>query len=116
MISKNLLLRDVLVIPRLIKILLSISKLTLDHPVDFLFYQPFLTIQDRSGKQVIAQGICEDGLYVLRDGPNPLILVPGAPTKASFELWHNRLGHTPFDVNFVLSCNVPKNTNKKFSF
>lgn len=46
-VSKNLLLRDVLVIPHLTKNLLSISKLTMDHPIDVLFSQPFFTIQDR---------------------------------------------------------------------
>ncbi|GJX95959.1 putative RNA-directed DNA polymerase, partial [Tanacetum coccineum] len=41
MVSNKILLRDVLVIPKLTKNLLSISKLTMDHPVDVLFSQPF---------------------------------------------------------------------------
>lgn len=43
-ISNNLLLRDALVIPKLTKSLLSISKLTLDHLADVLFSQPFFHI------------------------------------------------------------------------
>ncbi|KAI3765987.1 hypothetical protein L2E82_16034 [Cichorium intybus] len=102
-ISNKLALRDVLVIPKLTKNLLSISKLTMDHPVDVLFSQPFFNIQDRDSKQVIAQGLCEDGLYVLRDGPTALFAVSSVPKKASFELWHSRLGHISFDVISILN-------------
>ncbi|GKE77254.1 retrovirus-related pol polyprotein from transposon TNT 1-94 [Tanacetum coccineum] len=99
MVSKKLLLRNVLVIPNLTKNLLSISKLTMDHPIDVFFSQPFFHIQDRESKQVIAKGLCEDGLYVLRDGPTALVASSsGVSNKASFELWHNRLGHISFDV------------------
>ncbi|KAI3514490.1 hypothetical protein L1887_12931 [Cichorium endivia] len=97
-ISKKLLLRDVLVIPKLTKSLLSISKLTLDHPVDVLFSQPFFNIQDRKTKQVIAQGLCEDGLYVLRDTPMALLATSGVSKQAPFEIWHIRLGHVSFNV------------------
>ncbi|GJR19660.1 retrovirus-related pol polyprotein from transposon TNT 1-94 [Tanacetum coccineum] len=51
---------------------------------------------DREIKQVIAQGLCEDGLYVLRDTPMALAATVGVSRKASFELWHNRLGHVSF--------------------
>lgn len=88
MISKDLVLRDVLVIPELTKTLLSICKLTTDHSVDVLFSQPFFYIQDRASKQVIAQGKCENGLYVLRDGPTALVAFSGVSDKASFELWY----------------------------
>ncbi|GJQ93839.1 retrovirus-related pol polyprotein from transposon RE1 [Tanacetum coccineum] len=48
---------------------------------------------DWETKQVITQGLCEDGLYVLRDTPMALAATVGVPRKASFKLWHNRLGH-----------------------
>ncbi|GKA77787.1 retrovirus-related pol polyprotein from transposon TNT 1-94 [Tanacetum coccineum] len=60
-------------------------------------------IQDRETKQVIAQGLCEDGLYVLRDTPMALAATVGVSRKASFELWHNRLGHVSFDVISTLN-------------
>lgn len=97
-VLKNLLLRDDLVIPKLTKSLLSISKLTMDHPVDVLFSQSFFHIRDREPKQVLAQGLCEDGLYVLRDTPLALMASSGVSKKAPFELWHNHLGHVYFDV------------------
>ncbi|GJZ55766.1 putative RNA-directed DNA polymerase [Tanacetum coccineum] len=108
MVSNKILLRDVLVIPKLTKNLLSISKLTMDHPVDVLFSQPFFNIQDRETKQVIAQGLCEDGLYVLRDTPMALAATVGVSRKASFELWHNRLGHVSFDVISTTKPNICK--------
>lgn len=44
LISKNLTLLDVLVVPYLTKSLLSISKLTHDSPVDVLLYANFFAI------------------------------------------------------------------------
>ncbi|GJU56982.1 retrovirus-related pol polyprotein from transposon RE1 [Tanacetum coccineum] len=58
---------------------------------------------DRETKQVIAQGLCEDRLYVLRDTPMALAATVGVSRKASFELWHNRLGHVSFDVISTLN-------------
>lgn len=54
MISKNLSLCGVLVVPNLTKNLLSISKLTTDHPVVVHFSRQFFNIQYRARKQVIA--------------------------------------------------------------
>ena len=92
----NINLRNVLVVPNLTKKLLSISKLTADHPVDVLFSQKNFHIQDRTTKQVLARGTCVDGLYVLQNEPQAL--VAGVSNKASYELWHARLGHVSFDV------------------
>lgn len=102
MVHKNITLRNILISSHLTKNLLSISKLTMDNPVDILFSQPFFHIQDRATKQVIARGRCEDGLYVLRDGHTTLTASYGSSNKVSFELWNNRLGHTYFDVIYSL--------------
>lgn len=50
LVSNKLLLSDVLVIPILSKNIMSSSKLTLDYPVDVLFSQLLLKIQDRESK------------------------------------------------------------------
>ncbi|GKA34825.1 zinc finger, CCHC-type containing LTR copia-type gag-polypeptide, partial [Tanacetum coccineum] len=55
-ISNNIPLKNVLVIPSLTKKLLSVSKLTTDHPVDVLLSQPFFYIHDRITKKVLASG------------------------------------------------------------
>lgn len=49
-------------------------------------------------KQVKAQGLCEDGLYFLRDTPMALTATSGVSKKPYFELWHNHFGHVSFDV------------------
>ncbi|KAI3494498.1 hypothetical protein L1887_40746 [Cichorium endivia] len=58
-IYKNIRLRDVLVIPKLSKSLLSISKLTTDNNLDVLFSNPYFYLQDRTTKRVLAQGRCD---------------------------------------------------------
>ncbi|GKA49539.1 retrovirus-related pol polyprotein from transposon TNT 1-94 [Tanacetum coccineum] len=73
------------------------------YATDVLTRAALLDIQDRETKQVIAQGLCEDGLYVLRDTPMALAATVGVSRKASFELWHNRLGHVSFDVISTLN-------------
>ena len=55
-ISHNIPLRNVLVIPKRNKKLLFVSKLTIDHPVDVLFSQPYFYIHDRKTKRVLARG------------------------------------------------------------
>ncbi|KAK9067609.1 hypothetical protein SSX86_011720 [Deinandra increscens subsp. villosa] len=103
-VSNKLLLRDILVIPHLTKNLLSVSKLTMDYPVDVLFSQPFFTIQDRKTKMVLAKGRCENGLYVLKDEPEQALTAShGVSNRASYELWHKRLGHVSFDIISILN-------------
>ncbi|PWA54489.1 ribonuclease H-like domain-containing protein [Artemisia annua] len=90
---KDVVLNDVLVVPRLTKNLLSMSKLTRDNHVDVLLSHPNFFVQDRTTKRVLAQGKCDDlGLYVLHSSPQALIASNKTP-KASFETWHSRLGH-----------------------
>ncbi|KAJ0726006.1 putative RNA-directed DNA polymerase [Helianthus annuus] len=100
-IANNIPLRNVLVIPNLTKKLLSISKLTTDHPVDVFFSQYFFYIQDWKTKQVLAKGTCEKGLYVLKDEPRAF--VAEVSNKASYVLWHARLGHVSYDIISVLN-------------
>ncbi|GJZ79406.1 retrovirus-related pol polyprotein from transposon TNT 1-94 [Tanacetum coccineum] len=102
-VSHDIPLRNVLVIPKLNKKLLSVSKLTTDHPVDVLFSQPFFYIHDRKTKRVLARGRCEHGLYVLKDEPTAFIATAKVIKPASYELWHARLGHVSFDVISTLN-------------
>lgn len=78
-------LRNVLVVPNLTRKLLSISKLTADHPVDVLFSQHYFDIQDRKTKRVLARGTCTDGLYVLKNEPQAF--VAAVWNKASFRAY-----------------------------
>ena len=94
----GLCLRDVLVVPNLTKNLLSISKLTYDNNVDVVFSKYLCSIQDRATKQVLAQGKRDRGLYVISNKPEVRAFSATKHPKASFELWHSRLGHVSLDV------------------
>ncbi|KAM0067353.1 putative RNA-directed DNA polymerase [Helianthus debilis subsp. tardiflorus] len=91
-IGNNIHLKNVLVVPKITKNLLSINKLTMDNNVDVLFYQPNFYVQDRETGQVLAQGRCENELYVLNQDHQALSAV--SINKASYELWHSRLNKT----------------------
>ncbi|KAJ0781817.1 putative RNA-directed DNA polymerase [Helianthus annuus] len=58
---------------------------------------------DRKTKRVLAKGVCENGLYVLKDSPQALVATTGVSTRASYELWHARLGHVSFDSISLLN-------------
>lgn len=47
--------------------------------------------------------MCEEGLYVLHDGPTTLAAIFGVSKKATYELCHSRLGHISFDVISILN-------------
>ncbi|KAJ9544289.1 hypothetical protein OSB04_023996 [Centaurea solstitialis] len=103
-ITKNIDLADVLVVPRLTKNLLSISKLTSDSPVDVLFSDDAFTIQNRRTKDILARGRCDNGLYVLEQGHKALMAgLKSNRLRASYELWHNRLGHVAFETISLLN-------------
>lgn len=102
-IANGIHLRDVLVVPCLNKNLLSISKLTRDNPVDVLFSASSFFIQDQTTKQVLTQGKCDRRLYVLATSPKAYAFFAGSKPRASFELWHSRLGHVSFDTISMLN-------------
>lgn len=73
-IHNKLTLLDVLVVPHITKNLLSISKLTTDFPVDVLFSNDSFFIQPRLTKEILANGRCKDGLYILEQGSFTLVV------------------------------------------
>ncbi|GJW42204.1 retrovirus-related pol polyprotein from transposon TNT 1-94 [Tanacetum coccineum] len=75
-VNRNLKLQVVLSVPNITKKLLS----------------------DSATKAILATGTHKDGLYVLKTRFKALTSSIASPNKASFELWHKRLGHVAFDV------------------
>ncbi|KAJ9535240.1 hypothetical protein OSB04_un001672, partial [Centaurea solstitialis] len=59
-IVPNISLLDVLVVPKLTKSLLSVSKPTKDNQVDVVFSDPMFFIQNRHSKETLAQGRCRN--------------------------------------------------------
>ena len=91
-------------VPKLTKSLLSVSKLTQDNPVDVVFSDPMFLIQNRHSKETLAQGRRRDGLYVLEQGNQAFLAkLSSKRITASFDLWHNRLGHVSHDIIYVLN-------------
>ncbi|KAK1408669.1 hypothetical protein QVD17_40643 [Tagetes erecta] len=56
---------------------------------------------DRLTRRVMAQGRCDNGLYILDPAPQAFVAV--SQNKASFELWHQRLGHVSYDTISTLN-------------
>ncbi|KAJ9558897.1 hypothetical protein OSB04_013511 [Centaurea solstitialis] len=95
---------DVLVVPRLTKNLLSISKLTSDYPVKIEFTNNSFAIQNRKTGEVMAQGRRENDLYVLERAHKAFVAsLRSKKLRGSYELWHSRLGHVAFDTISLLN-------------
>ncbi|XP_071715239.1 uncharacterized protein [Rutidosis leptorrhynchoides] len=96
-LSPNISLLVVLVVPKIKKNLLSVSKLTSDNPVDVLFSDPMFFIQNHRTKETLATGRRRNGLYVLERSQHAFLAkLSSKRLHASFDLWHNRLGFTWF--------------------
>ena len=85
----NFLLRNILVVPSIIKNLISVRQFCIDNKV-ILAFDPFgLSVKDLTTEAVLARYNSTGDLYPLH----------GAPTStsramlASVDLWHRRLGH-----------------------
>lgn len=100
-LQNNIKLLDILVVPHLPKNLFSITKLTNDQPIDILLYYYFFALQNCLTQDILAQGRVKNGLYIPEQGHKSFLAkLSSNPLLASFELWHNHLGHATFDVIF----------------
>ena len=97
---------DVLVVPRLMKNVLSISKLTSDFLLVVTFTNNFFSIQNRQTGRVVATGKRDGGLYVLERGNSAFISVlKNKALHVSYDLWHARLGQVSHSVISLLNKN-----------
>ncbi|KAJ9552360.1 hypothetical protein OSB04_016405 [Centaurea solstitialis] len=59
---------------------------------------------NRRTKDILARGRCDNGLYVLEQGHKALMAgLKSNRLRASYELWHNRLGHVAFETISLLN-------------
>jgi hypothetical protein len=106
--TKQLLLRDVLIAPALIKNLISVRQFTRDNLVSMEF-DPFgLSVKDYQTKAEIARFNSSGDLYTLHGAATH---DPPTSMAASVDLWHHRLGH-PHNATlssilseFSINCN-----------
>nr|KYP63355.1 Retrovirus-related Pol polyprotein from transposon TNT 1-94 [Cajanus cajan] len=97
-LSHTVPLSDVLVVPNLTKNLVSVNKLTRDNHAKAIFVDDSFVIQNRKTGRVLARGRCDQGLYVMDQGPQALLTTSSSLPRACFELWHSSLGRVNFDV------------------
>nr|GFC07278.1 retrovirus-related Pol polyprotein from transposon TNT 1-94 [Tanacetum cinerariifolium] len=103
-ITPHIALQDVLVVPHITKTLLSISKLTHDDKFDVLFSDNMFLIQNRLTKETLTRDHRKNGLYVLAQGQQAFLTrLSSRRSRASFELWHRRLGHVSYDIITLLN-------------
>ncbi|KAG6783821.1 hypothetical protein POTOM_009495 [Populus tomentosa] len=102
--TPHLQLNDVLVVPRLTKNLLSVSKLTRDYPLSVSFTDNDFIIQNLHNQRVVASGKHVDGLYVLKRGHQAFSTVLAKSSLCnSFAVWHARLGHVSSSIISILN-------------
>jgi hypothetical protein len=88
--TKSLLLRDVLIVPALIKNLISVRQFTRDNLVSVEFDHFGLSVKDYLTKVEIAHFNSSNDLYTLHGAP---AADPPTSMAASVDLWHHHLGH-----------------------
>ncbi|KAK9051967.1 hypothetical protein SSX86_028595 [Deinandra increscens subsp. villosa] len=107
---KNFTLSNILHVPELQKNLLSVQQFCTDNDVFFEFHSSFFVVKDESTRTTLLMGPSEQGLYSLRlPQLKSLPKVAFTATKASSNVWHQRLGH-PHDRVFqtiTSSCSLP---------
>ncbi|CAM8889602.1 unnamed protein product [Rhodiola kirilowii] len=99
-LSSELLLEDVLLVPTFKINLISVSKLVLDSKCSVIFTGSSCQIQDLTFKSTLLTGEVSGGLYYLRNRELKVkehkIATCGVAVKSraiSLDVWHDRLGH-----------------------
>ena len=118
---KSLMLNKLLHVPAITKNLLSVSQFARDNHVFFEFHSDFCCVKHQDTKEIILQGIVDNGLYKFssssfKQAPSPTAFLSSTKGDSSFHLWHNRHGHlSPTVVSKVLkSCNLPFSVDSHF--
>jgi len=101
-------LSNVLHVPHIIKLLLSVQKFYRDNHIYFEFHASIFYVKDLITKKVLLSSQSNDGLYVLFESSATSIpqafWSPCISTTAN--LWHRRLGHPiPCILNLLVSNN-----------
>lgn len=102
---------DVLVCPSMQKSLLSVSKLCEDYPCGVFFDANAVYIIDLNTQKVVTKGPRREGLYLLQNSEF-MAFYSNRQCAASDIIWHQRLGHTNFQVLQLLKSSKAISINK----
>ncbi|XP_074315635.1 uncharacterized protein LOC141651839 [Silene latifolia] len=107
-IDSNIVLRRVLFVPHLTCNLISVSQLTEDTDYVLQFTKDRCLIQDHTLRKMIGVGELRDGLFLLSSAS-----VHSVNMLASYDLWHQRLGHPGANVvsHLPLAKSISVNKN-----
>lgn len=111
---QHLRLPNVLIVPKLIKHLISVYKLCRDNNVMMEFWPNLCSIKTFQG-QTILQGDVNYGLYRMPiSAPATTPSIALTTVHSSLHRWHSRLGHPHEAIlrRLVSSFNLPITTNK----
>lgn len=105
-LNRNLVLRDVLLVPEFTVNLISVSKLLSDNECEVKFTRSGCIVQDRLHKNMLRTDTPEEGLFITRMIPQVQACSVNSVSKDvvrnksvnELELWHSRLGHASINV------------------
>jgi hypothetical protein len=112
--ARVLIMKDILHVPSITKNLLSVRKFAIDNYVFFEFHPHFLLAKDLATKEILIQGWCQDGIYMLNLASLHTTL---QSTRVSKSQWHCHLGHVSPQIiqklvsQFDLPCLAGSNKN-----
>ena len=112
MVSRPLLLIDVLHVPSMSKNLISVLALCTTNPVIVSFFYSFFSGVGSSRRATFVKGLRKDGIYywpsITHPPPSRISLSSSIELlPLSLSIWHNRLGHSsvsPIFIAFEDSC------------
>ncbi|KAH0767910.1 hypothetical protein KY285_003781 [Solanum tuberosum] len=85
-------LKEVLVVPKINKNLLSVSKLAKDNCCTLEFDETNFVVKEKKTRTLLANGTKRNGLYALKDN-NLYALTAARDWNTTDNMWHTRLGH-----------------------
>jgi hypothetical protein len=90
-------LKQLLIVPKIQKNLISVQQFCSDNVVYFEYHNRFFLIKDYSGK-ILHRDTFKDGLYSFSSLSDTLPPYALTAVRASYQIWHNRIGHASFPV------------------
>ncbi|XP_010274487.1 PREDICTED: uncharacterized protein LOC104609798 [Nelumbo nucifera] len=104
-LNKHMKLTNVLYVSRLNCNLISVSQLLEESNCNIQITNKFCVVQDRTSRMAIGAGELREGLYYFKDACSSKF--HKAKVKASYELWHKRIGHPSEKViKFLPDLNI----------